>query len=85
MTGAQSTSLRPKNPAMHRVHHFWTSSDALNASLAEGEVREGDVLVVVGERVVGLASTDPIAITVNAGALRAFHLSADRRRRPRAA
>ena len=57
---------------MHRVHHFWTSSDAFDASLDEGEVREGDVLVVVGERVVGLASTDPIAVTVNAGALRPF-------------
>ena len=57
---------------MHRVHHFWTSSDAFDASLDEGEVREGDVLVVVGERVVGLASTEPIAVTVNAGALRPF-------------
>ena len=57
---------------MHRVHHFWTSSDAFDASLAEGEVREGDVLVVVHERIVGLASTDPIAVTVNAGALRSF-------------
>ena len=56
---------------MHRVHHFWTSSDAFDASLAEGEIRGGDVLVVVGERIVGLAFTDPIAITVNAGALRA--------------
>ena len=57
---------------MHRVHHFWTSSEAKDASIAEGAVREGDVLVVIAERVVGLASTDPIAVTVATGALRDF-------------
>jgi len=55
---------------MHRVHHFDTSEAAYEASLNEWDVREGDVLVIEAERVVGLGSTDPIAITVVAGALK---------------
>ena len=57
---------------MHRVHHFKTSAEAYKASLDAGAVRQDDVLVITAERIVGLASTDPIAITVAAGALRAL-------------
>ena len=55
---------------MHRVHHFDTTEAAYEASLNEWDVREGDVLVIEAERVVGLGSTDPIAITFVAGALK---------------
>lgn len=57
---------------MHRVHHFASSAEAYEASLDEGPVREGDVLVIVTEGIVGLASTDPVAITTASGALKVF-------------
>lgn len=55
---------------MHRIHHFDTSQAAYEASLNEWDVREGDVLVIASEQIVGLASTEPIAITIAAGALK---------------
>ncbi|TVV76977.1 hypothetical protein [Sphingomonas solaris] len=55
---------------MHRIHHFDTSEAAYEASLNEWDVREGDVLVIASEQIVGLASTEPIAITIAAGALK---------------
>lgn len=57
---------------MYRVHHFASSQEAYEASLDEGPVREDDILVIVAEGVVGLASTDPVAITTASGALKAF-------------
>lgn len=64
---------------MHRVHHFASSAEAYEASLDEGPVRENDILVIVAEGIVGLASTDPIAITTASGALKAFpSMSRDR-------
>ncbi len=57
---------------MHRVHHFASSAEAYEASLDEGLVREGDILVIVPEGIVGLASIDPIAVTTASGALKAF-------------
>jgi hypothetical protein len=57
---------------MYRVHHFASSTDAYEASLDEGPVREDDILVIAAEGIVGLASTDPIAITTASGALKAF-------------
>lgn len=57
---------------MHRVHHFASSAEAYDASLQEGPVRENDVLVIAAEGIVGLASTDPMAVTTASGALKAF-------------
>jgi len=57
---------------MHSVHHFASSAEAYDASLEEGAVRENDVLVIATEGIVGLASTDPIAVTTASGALKAF-------------
>ncbi len=57
---------------MYRVHHFASSLEAYEASLEEGPVRESDLLVIASEGVVGIASTDPIAITTASGALKAF-------------
>ena len=64
---------------MHRVHHFASSAEAYEASLDEGPVREGDVLVIAAEGIVGLASTDPVAVTTASGALKTFpSMSRDR-------
>lgn len=57
---------------MHRVHYFASSAQAYDASLDAGPVREGDILVIDAERIVGLTSADPIAITTESGALKAF-------------
>jgi hypothetical protein len=60
---------------MHRVHYFDTSAHAFDACFEERpDLREGDVVVILAEGVVGLASIDPIAITRETGALR--HLPA---------
>ena len=60
---------------MHRVHYFDTSAHAFDACIEERSgLREGDVIVVLAEGVVGLASADPIAVTGETGALR--HLPA---------
>lgn len=55
---------------MHRVHHFRTSLLAYNACFDDPHVREGDILVVAPERVVGIASDDPIAVTTAHGELK---------------
>lgn len=57
---------------MNRVHHFPTGRHAFNACYDDPHVREGDVLVVAAERIVGLASTDPFAVTTAHGDLRSF-------------
>ena len=57
---------------MHRVHHFRTSQLAFNACFDDPHVREGDILVIATERVVGIASADPIAITIAHGDLKTF-------------
>ena len=60
---------------MHRVHYFDTSAHAFDACIEERPgLHEGDVVVILAEGVVGLASIDPIAITRETGALR--HLPA---------
>ena len=57
---------------MHRVHHFPTSQLAYNACFEDPHIREGDILVVAPERVVGIASDDPIAVTTAHGELKPF-------------
>lgn len=56
---------------MYRVHYFDTSEAAHDACLDDGPcIEEGDVLAILSEGVIGLASTDPIAVTLDPGALR---------------
>ncbi len=58
---------------MHRVHYFDTSEAAYDACLDTSPcIEEGDVIAVLGEGIIGLASIDPIAVSVTAGALRAI-------------
>ena len=47
---------------MHRVHYSDTSAAAYEACLDESPcIVEGDVLAVISEGVIGLASSDPLA------------------------
>lgn len=56
---------------MHRVHFYDTSAAAYEACLDQSPcILEGDVLAIVPEGVIGLASTDPLAVTIETGALR---------------
>ena len=56
---------------MYRVHYFDTSEAAHDACLDDGPcIEKGDVLAILSEGVIGLASTDPIAVTLDPGALR---------------
>lgn len=58
---------------MHRVHYYDTSAAAYEACLGESPcIVEGDVLAVISEGVIGLASSDPLAVTIDAGALRSL-------------
>ncbi|PVE49847.1 hypothetical protein DC429_18765, partial [Arthrobacter sp. TPD3018] len=58
---------------MHRVHYYDTSAAAYEACLDESPcIVEGDVLAVISEGVIGLASSDPLAVTIGAGALRSL-------------
>lgn len=52
---------------MHRVHHFTSTRLAYDACFDDPHVREGDVLVIAREQIVGLASSDPIAVTTGHG------------------
>ena len=58
---------------MHRVHYYDTSAAAYEACLDESPcIVEGDVLAIISEGVIGLASSDPLAVTIDAGALRSL-------------
>jgi hypothetical protein len=54
---------------MHRVHFYDTSAAAYEACLDQSPcILEGDVLAIVPEGVIGLASTDPLGRTAHAHA-----------------
>lgn len=56
---------------MHRVHFYDTSEAAHDACLDDSPcIEEGDVIAILSEGVVGLASSDPLAVTMTSGALR---------------
>ena len=60
---------------MITTHRFDSTGDAYDVVNSDDSIRDGDVLVVEGERVVGIAvSAWPTAITVERGA---FHTFAD--------
>lgn len=52
-----------------KVHIFDTTDDAYDACQTDETIRDGDVLVIPGERVVGIACTWPFACTTERGAL----------------
>lgn len=52
-----------------KVHTFISTASAKNQCQCNDEIKTGDVLVIVNERVVGVAYTWPIAVTCEYGAL----------------
>lgn len=56
---------------MYRVHYYDNSEAAYDACLDTPCIEEGDVIAILSEHVIGLASSDPIAITLEHGAFRA--------------
>jgi hypothetical protein len=54
---------------MRSVHYFESTGDAYDATQCDDKIADGDTLVVLRERVVGVADTWPIAITGEHGNL----------------
>lgn len=52
------------------IHEFKDTQAALDeCSYANDRIRPGDILLIRSEKVIGIADTYPVAITINAGAL----------------
>lgn len=51
------------------VHSFNTSEEAYDAGQCDPHVQNGDILLIRDEKIVGLAWTWPVAVTVEHGAL----------------
>lgn len=51
------------------VHHFDDTTEAYNATQCNEEMRDGDVLVIEPEKVIGIAWTWPFALTERFGEL----------------
>ena len=54
---------------MRKIHYFETTGDAYDACQCDEKITNGDLLVIVPEKVVGIADTWPIAVTENHGVL----------------
>lgn len=52
-----------------QTHHFDSTQEAYDACQCDDNVKDGDILVVKSERVVGIADTWPFAITDKTGEL----------------
>ncbi|MBL1115374.1 hypothetical protein JK364_23675 [Streptomyces sp. 110] len=52
-----------------RVHSFASTMEAYNATQCYEEIRDGDVLLIESEKVIGIASTWPFALTESFGEL----------------
>jgi hypothetical protein len=52
-----------------KIHFFDTTVAAYAATQSDDQVREGDVLIIESEKIVGLASTWPVAVTELSGEL----------------
>lgn len=51
------------------THHFSSTQEAYDACQCDDTVKNGDILVIASERVVGIADTWPFAVTEPAGEL----------------
>lgn len=49
------------------MHYFNSTAEAYDATMTDDGIKTGDVLIVQAEKVVGLADTWPVAVTVEAG------------------
>jgi len=52
-----------------RIHIFGHSGDAYDATQCNEDIKNGDILLIPDEQVVGLADTWPVAVTDEAGHL----------------
>ena len=52
-----------------KIHHFDSTVAAYAATQSDDQVNEGDVLIIESEKIVGLASTWPVAVTELSGEL----------------
>ncbi|RWM86479.1 MAG: hypothetical protein EOR84_30670 [Mesorhizobium sp.] len=52
-----------------QIHFFDSTGEAYDATQCDENIKNGDVLVIEPEQVVGLADTWPVAVTKNAGHL----------------
>ena len=59
---------------MAKVHAFESTGEAYDACQCNEEIKNGDILVVSSEQVIGIACTWPFAITENNGS---FHTIAN--------
>lgn len=59
------------------THHFPSTDSAYARCQCDDSVRDGDVLVVAAERVVGIADTWPLAVTAEHGSLHRAALPPD--------
>jgi hypothetical protein len=51
------------------IHEFYTTGEAYDACQCWDDVNVGDILIIKGEEVVGIADTWPVAVTVKHGEL----------------
>ena len=58
-----------KGMDMSNVHCFETTGEAYDACQCDEGIKDGDVLVIKSEGVVGVADTWPFAVTVKSGDL----------------
>lgn len=52
-----------------RIHSFATTGNAYDATQCDDTIKSGDTLLVLSERVIGIAFTWPFAVTKEAGKL----------------
>jgi len=52
-----------------QILHFESTGAAYDAAMSDDTIQTGDVLVITGEGVIGLADTWPVAVTLEAGQL----------------
>lgn len=62
---------------MINVHFFHSSGEAYDATQCNEEIKNGDVLVIPSEKVIGVAYTWPIAVTKEHGAFHSFEDGSD--------
>ena len=51
------------------VHYFESTRDAYDACQCDDNIKQGDLLIIESEGVVGIADTWPVAITTECGDL----------------
>ncbi|EAT07488.1 hypothetical protein SKA58_19695 [Sphingomonas sp. SKA58] len=61
-----------------RIHSFETSGNAYDACQTDDAIKTGDLLLILPEKIVGLAYAWPVAVTLEYGKLLSF-VSADHR------